>query len=96
MFKDDKTDIISKYHTKTFSEKFLDGKKIDRVYLTDYNYGLICVDGKYTYIDADTFSPVFFDNGKIRWFDEADEAEPTKQGFECKVVENGRKKTLYI
>lgn len=96
VFKDDKTDIISKYHTKTFSEKFLDGKKIDRVYLTDYNYGLICVDGKYTYIDADTFSPVFYDNGKIRWFDEADEAEPTKQGFECKVVENGRKKTLYI
>ena len=95
---DDKFDFISTRDDQTFCEKFMYGDKFDACMdLTSY-YPLVEYKGKYSYIDATTFQPLFGykNNNMMTWFDDAEPYEYTDGGrrVEFHVVIDGEKKRI--
>ena len=94
---DDKFDFISTSDDQTFCEKFMNGEKFDACMdLTSY-YPLVEYKGKYSYIDAETFKPLFGykNHNQMVWFDDAEPYEDADDGgFEFHVVIDGEQKRL--
>ena len=94
---DDKFDFISTLDDQTFCEKFMDGEKFDACMdLTSY-YPLVEYKGKYSYINAETFEPLFGykNHNQMTWFDDAEPYEDADDGgVEFHVVINGEQKRI--
>ena len=93
----DKFDFISTLEADTFCELYMNGKKFDACFdITSY-YPLVEYNGKYSYVNAETFEPLFGykNNKQMTWFDDAEPVEEDEDGgFDFNVVINGEKKRL--
>lgn len=93
----EKMDIIRTDSDKTFCEEYLRGKKLDMILDLDSNYPVICVDGKYTYVNLEMFRPAIYEpNGSIMWFDDAElsEYDEDTDKVTFNVVYKGEKRTI--
>ena len=90
---DDKFDFISTLDDKTFCEKFMNGEKFDACMdLTSY-YPLVEYKGKYSYINAEKFEPLF--GNQMTWFDDAEPYDYSDDdGLEFHVIIDGEKKII--
>ena len=91
----DKFDFINTNDDKTFCEKYMNGNKFDNCFDFTEMYPMVEYKGKYGYVDADYFRPLFGDdnNDKMTWFDDAEPCiyDDEEDIYIFQVVINGEK-----
>lgn len=93
---DGKFDFVNCEYDKTFCEMFMDGNKFDNCFDVTGIFPLVEYKGKYGYINALLFNPLFdyFTGGKMFWFDDAEpaiECDTRAADSVYPVVINGKK-----
>lgn len=92
---DNKIDIVDTNDDQTFCDKYMNGHKFDACTDIMHLYPIVKYNGKYSYINIESFKPLF-DDSKMVWFDKVYPYREIEEFKVFPVVQNGEEKLLDV